>query len=155
MKKIIFAFIFLLPLVSIQPSFAKEKEGSENEMEEMVDNSVVIDRIANGDIEVTLPSIIFTFSEVDVKLKFINPNHTKLLVNKGTLNFIVNGEDKQLTFNANGEASFKHKFDKDRTLKIFIEDFSYTNTVTAYPLWAFLVPVGLIVLWIIRRMMKK
>ena len=120
----------------------------------MIDNSVVIDRIGNGDIEVTIPSLIFTFSEVDVKLKFVNPNHTKLLVNKGRINMIINGEDRMIEF-INGEASFKHKFDKNRTLKIFTEDFSYNNTVTAYPLWAFLVPVGFIIFWVIRKMIKK
>src|ERR1043165_8069053 len=133
MKKVLFAFVLLFSLFSAAPSFAKE--GGDDEIE-MIDNSVVIDRIGNGDIEVTIPSLIFTFSEVDVKLKFVNPNHTKLLVNKGRINMIINGEDRMIEF-INGEASFKHKFDKNRTLKIFTEDFSYNNTVTAYPLWAF------------------
>ncbi|MFL5763774.1 MAG: hypothetical protein ACJ77K_07500 [Bacteroidia bacterium] len=153
MKKVLFAILFLSSLFTGQLSFAKEKDGGD-EKPEMIDNSVVIDRIANGDIEVSLPPVIFTFSEVDVKLKFVNPNHTRLLVNKGKVSFIVNGEDKLLTFE-NGEASFKHKFDKDRTLKIFAEDFSYTNTVTAYPLWAILVPIGFILFWMIKRMIKK
>ncbi|MGZ4118670.1 MAG: hypothetical protein ACXVPY_14380 [Bacteroidia bacterium] len=115
---------------------------------------MVIDRIGNDDIEVTLPSVIFTFSEADIKLKFKNPNHTKLLLNNGKIDFIINGEDRILTF-VNGEASFKHKFDTNKSLSIYTEDFSYNTTVTAYPMWVFFVPIGFIVLWLIRRMMKK
>lgn len=148
MKKVLFTIVFLC---SIFTGFAKE--GVDEPMEE-VDNSIVIDRISNSDIEVTIPSLIFTFKEVDVKLRFLNPEHTKLLLNKGKINFIINGEDVQLEF-VNGEASFKHKFDQSKSLSIFTEDFSYSKSVTAYPLWAFLVPLGFIVLWILKRMMKK
>ncbi len=148
MKKLLFAIAFLLAFVT---GFSKEIP---DEGVEIVDNSVVIDRVTNSDIEVTLPSMIFTFKDVVVKLKFVNPNHTKLLLNKGKINFIINGEDKELEF-VNGEASFIQKFDTRKTLSIFTEDFSYNTTVTAYPLWAFFVPLGFIVLWIIKRMMKK
>lgn len=148
MKKVLFTIVFFCSVFS---GFAKE---GADEPIEVVDNSIVIDRIGNGDLEITLPSLIFTFNEVDVKLKFLNPNHTKLLVNKGKIDFIINGEEKQLNF-VNGEASFKHKFDKDRALSIFTEDFSFNTTVTAYPLWACFVPIGLIVLWLIKRKMKK
>ena len=148
MKKVLFTIVFFC---SIFAGFAKE--GVDEPMEE-VDNSIVIDRIGNSDIEITLPSIIFTFKEVDVKLRFLNPSHTKLLLDKGKINFIINGEDVKLEF-VNGEASFKHKFDQSKSLSIFTEDFSYKTSVAAYPLWAFLVPLGFIALWVIRRMMKK
>lgn len=151
MKQLLFTITLFFSFLSVTTLNAKEKD---DEPIQEVDNSIVIDRISNSDIEITLPSIILTFKEVDIKLNFINPNHTKLLVNNNKLDLIINGEDRQLEF-VNGEASFKHKFDKSKTLSIFIEDFSYTNTVTAYPLWAFLVPIGFIVLWIIKRMMKK
>jgi len=148
MKKIFFAIIFFCSIFS---GYAKEGQDQESGI---VDNSIVIDRIANGDIEVTVPSFILTFQEVEIKLKFVNPNHTKLLLNKGKINFIMNGEDLQLNF-VNGEASFKHKFDTSKQLTILTEDFSFKTSVTAYPLWAFLVPLGFIVLWVIRRMIKK
>ncbi len=148
MKKVLFAITFILTFVS---TFAKEIPGEEVEV---VDNSVVIDRITNSDIEVTLPSIIFTFKEAEVKLRFVNPNHTKLQLNKGRISFIINGKDKELEF-VDGQASFIQKFDTSKNLSIFTEDFSFNTIVTAYPLWAFLVPVGFIVLWLIRRMMKK
>jgi hypothetical protein len=153
MKKVLYSLFLLSALFTTTAISAKEKESGDTE-QETVDNSIVIDRIGNNDIQVSLPSVIFTFSEVDVKLKFVNPNHTRLLLNKGRIGFIINGEDKELDF-VNGEASFKHKFDKNRTLSIYTEDFSYRTTVTAYPLWAFLVPLGFIVLWLIRRAMKK
>lgn len=148
MKKVLFTIIFFCSALA---GFAKE--GMDEPVEE-VDNSVVIDRIGNSDIEVTLPSMIFTFKEVDVKLRFLNPEHTKLLLNKGKISFIINGEDVTLEF-INGEASFKHKFNKSKSLSIYTEDFSYNKIVTAYPLWALLIPLGFIVLWLIKRMMKK
>jgi hypothetical protein len=151
MKQFLFTITLLVSFLSAGTVNAKERE---DEPMQDIDNSVIIDRISNRDIEVTLPSVIFTFKEVDVKLKFVHPDHTKLLVNNNKLDLIVNGQNMKLEF-VNGEASFRHKFDQDKTLSIYIEDFSYTNTVTAYPLWAFLVPAGFIVLWLIRRMMKK
>jgi hypothetical protein len=149
MKKVLFSIVLFCCFFASN-SFAKNEE----EELQTVDNSVVIDRIGNDDIEVTLPSVIFTFSEVDVQLKFKNPNHTKLLLNNGKIDFIINGQDQIITF-VDGKASFKHKFDISRSLSIFTEDFSYNTTVTAYPLWVFFVPLGFIVLWLIRRMMKK
>jgi uncharacterized protein YhbP (UPF0306 family) len=126
----------------------------EEEPDETVDNSLVIDRISNDDIEVTIPSLIFTFRDVEIKLRFLNPNHTKLLLNKNKVNFIINGEEKELTF-VNGEASFTHRFNNDKTLSIYAEDFSFTQSITAYPLWAILLPMILILLWMMRRKMKK
>ncbi|HEY0031192.1 MAG TPA: hypothetical protein VGC65_10570 [Bacteroidia bacterium] len=150
MRKVLLTIVFFC---SVFTSSLIAIEAGDYE-QQTVDNSIVIDRIGNNDIEITIPSLIFTFSEVDVKLKFINSNHTKLLLNKGKIDFIVNGEDMHLLF-VNGEASFKHQFDKSKALTIYTEDFSYKNIVTAYPLWAFMVPLGFIVIWIIRRMMKK
>lgn len=149
MKKVLLAITFILTIFT---GFAKEIPDVEEI--EVVDNSVVIDRITNDDIEVTLPSLIFTFKDVEVKLRFLNPNHTKLLLNKGKISFIINGEDKELVF-VDGQASFIQKFNDSKKLSILTDDFSFNTTVTAYPLWAFLVPLGFIALWIIKRMMKK
>ena len=148
MKKVLFAIFFICTFFT---TFAKEIASEEIET---VDNSIVIDRIENTDIEVTLPSMIFTFKEAEIKLRFVNPNHTKLLLNKGKISFIINGEDKILEF-VDGQASFIQKFDSNKNLSIYTEDFSFNNTVTAYPLWAFFIPLGFIVLWIIKRLMKK
>jgi hypothetical protein len=149
MKKVLFAISLFC---SIATGFAKEV--ADEPVEEMVDNSVVIDRITNDDIEITIPSLIFTFKDAEINLRFINPNHTKLLLNKGKINFIVNGEDKIIEF-VDGKASFTQKFDVNKNLSIYTEDFSFNTTVTAYPLWAFFIPIGFIVLWLIKRMMKK
>ena len=84
MKKVLFAIFFICTFFT---TFAKEIASEEIET---VDNSIVIDRIENTDIEVTLPSMIFTFKEAEIKLRFVNPNHTKLLLNKGKISFIIN-----------------------------------------------------------------
>lgn len=150
MKKILFVFTFLSAFILNSIVFAK----TEPIEEESVDNSIVIDRISNGDMDVSISSPVFTFSDSEVKLKFKNPNHTKLLLNKNVVDLIINGEDKRITF-VNGEASFIHRFDKSNALTIFVEDFSYTANVTAYPMWVILVPALLIILLIVSRMMKK
>lgn len=129
--------------------------GSERERDtESPDNSIVIDRIVNDDIEVIIPSVIFSFTETMIKLKFKNPEHTKLLLNNNKLNFIVNGEDVELSFK-NGETSFNHKFADDNSLSIYVEEFSYTKEINAFPLWALLLPAGLLLIWIIRKSMNK
>lgn len=150
MKKLLLKITLFCSFLITLNAFA----GVEPDQEESIDNSIIIDRIGNSDIDITLPSIIFTFQEVTIKLKFHNPNQTKLLINKNKLDFIINGESIVLTF-VDGEASYTHKFDTSNRLSIFVDDFSYNNTVTAYPIWAILVPVGLILLWIMMRIMKR
>jgi hypothetical protein len=150
MKKILFVYALIFSLFSASSISAKE----EYIIEEEIDNSIVIDRIGNNDIEVTLPSTIFTFSDVDVHLKFRNPNHTKLLLNKNKVEFIIDGESRVLTF-VNGEASFTKRFDNGSTLTILTEEFSYRTKVTAYPVWVILIPAFLILAWLISRAIKK
>ena len=122
--------------------------------EEEIDNSIVIDRITNDDVDVIMPSVIYTFSDATIRLRFKNPNHTKLLLNKNLIEFIINGESRVLTF-VNGEASFTHRFDESNKLSIYTEEFSYSTHVTAYPLWAILVPAGFILLLILIRIFSK
>jgi hypothetical protein len=150
MRKLLYIITLFFSVLFTLNTFAKV----DSDEPETVDNSIVIDRITNDDIIVSMPSLIFAFKDVDIKLKFKDPQHTKLLLNKNKINFIINGEEKELTF-VNGEAIFTHKFDKSRSLSIYVEDFSYSTIVTAYPIWAILVPLAFILLWFAGRMMKK
>ena len=108
MKKLRFSILFLSVSLLSFSSFSKNETGA-SENNDNIDNSVIIERIDNDDIEVSIPSIIFAFSDVDVKLSFKNPNHTRLLFNKNKITFIINGEEKPLNF-INGEVSFKRKY---------------------------------------------
>ncbi len=150
MNRIIILITLLITLFTGSLSAKTETEIQPQE----VDNSIVIDRISNQDLIVSLPSPIFSFKDVDVKLIFKNPNHTKLLLNRNRIEFIINGENKILDF-VNGEASFKHRFDTSKILSIYVEDFSYNKSVTVYPLWAIITPIIIIVLYILRRLFKK
>jgi hypothetical protein len=118
------------------------------------DNSIVIDRITNDDVEVLMPSVIFKFSDVQVKLRFRDSHHTRLLLNQNKIEFLINGEPKLLSFE-NGEASFNHKFDNENDISIYAEEFSFRTTVTAYPLWAILLPALIAIAWLISRIQKK
>src|SRR4051812_5959494 len=111
MKKLLLFFVVIGLLFSTTLNAKTDQEQYRDE----VDNSLVIDRISNEDIQIILPSVIFSFSDVDVKIKFNNPEHTKLLLNKNKVEFIINGEPTMLEF-VNGEASFKHKFDTSKNL---------------------------------------
>ena len=153
MRKLRFAILFFFYSLLSFTSFARiENDGIENNGN--IDNSVIIARINNDDIEISVPSLIFSFTEAEIKLKFKNPEHTRLLFNKNRINFIINGEERQLTF-IHGEASFKKKFDEDNVLTIFTEGFSYNHPVTVFSLWAVLLPIvliiGLILFWLMRR----
>lgn len=123
---------------------------SETNIEEL-DNSIVIDRVGSNDIEVSVPFIVFSFNETKIKLKFKNPQHIKLLLNDNKLHFIINGEDKELTF-INGETSFFHKFNDGEPLSVYIEDFIYNQHITSYPLWSvFLLIIVLFSVWVFMR----
>jgi hypothetical protein len=150
MKKINLLLTLILSVCTIS-SFAK---GEPAEEIQEVDNSIIIDRISNDDVDIIVPSFIFSFSEAEIKIKFHNPEHTKLLLNKNKVEVIVNGESKLLEF-VNGEASFKHKFDKSKTLSIYVEDLSFSKNVTVYPLWAILIPLIVIILYILKRLISK
>ncbi|MGQ0828948.1 MAG: hypothetical protein ACT4ON_11215 [Bacteroidota bacterium] len=121
---------------------------------EKFSSSVVIDRIGNDDIEVSVPSVIFTFKDTKIKLKFKNPDHTKLLLNNNKLHFIINGDDVELTF-TNGEATLLYRFNDNTPLSIYIEEFSYNQNITAYPLWALLLPIAILLLWLISKKNKR
>lgn len=150
MKRLVLFFTLVLALFAGKAIAKSDEEIVPLE----VDNSIVIDRIANEDILVSISSPIFSFKEADITLKFVNPQHTKLLLNKNRIEFIINGETRILDF-TDGIASFKHKFDNSKNITIYTEDFSYTKTVTVYPLWAILLPVVLIVLYILKRLLFK
>lgn len=153
MRKFRLAFLFsILSSLSFNSYGKIESEVPAND--DLVDNSIIISRINNNDIEVSVPSVIFSFNEVEIKLKFINPNHTRLLFNKNKINFIINGEDKQLYFK-DGEVTFKKKFDQDKVLSIYTEGFSYYNQLTVFSLWAIIAPIAVIIGLIIFLMVRK
>lgn len=151
MKRIVLFFTLVVALFA-----GKAMAKSDEEIVPLeVDNSIVIDRICNEDILVTISSPIFSFKEAEITLKFVNPQHTKLLLNKNRVEFIINGETRILDF-TEGVATFKHKFDSNsKTITIYTEDFSFTKTVTVYPLWAILLPLVLIVLYLLKRLLFK
>ncbi|MDF2438707.1 MAG: hypothetical protein K0Q95_3083 [Bacteroidota bacterium] len=148
MKHILLACALILAFMN--SVIAKDEPGDYNE----IDNSIIIDRISNDDVTVTIPSPVFSFREAEVKIKFHNPEHTKLLLNKNKVEFLVNGEPMLLDF-ANGEASFKHNFKNSNIISIYCEDLSYSNKVTVYPLWAILIPLAVILLYILKRLFLK
>ncbi|MES2593505.1 MAG: hypothetical protein V4608_16600 [Bacteroidota bacterium] len=143
--------IFLLfTLFSLNTAFAT---GENNDNVDQT--SIIIARINNEDIEVSIPTVIFTFADTDIKLKFKKPEHTRLLYNNNKISFIINGEEKQLNF-VNGEANFKKQFNfSDKVLTIFTEEFSYTHKITAFPIWAIIIPVLLVIGLVIFLMMKR
>jgi hypothetical protein len=154
MKKLFLALSIFSVLIFASTSVSAKGDAELNQPYESVDNSIIIDRIANEDILVTMPSVIFAFKEVEIKLSFNNPEHNKLLLNQNKLKFIINGEEKELTFE-NGVATFAMSFAEQNHLSIYIEDYSFSKKVTAYPLWVFLVPIVLIIGFILLKIYKK
>lgn len=148
-----FAVIFTLILSCFATTSIAKNEPAEEPQQE-VDNSIIIDRISNDDVQISISSPVFSFSDADVHIKFVNPEHTKLLLNKNKVEFIIDGEPKILEF-VNGEASFKHRFDKSNSISIYAEDLSYNKHVTVYPLWAILIPAIVILGYIVIRLLRK
>jgi ATP-dependent Zn protease len=145
-------FFFYFSLVSFS-SFSKIERGA-SDNNDNVDNSIIIARIGNDDIEISIPSIVFSFSDVDVKVKFKNSEHTRLLFNNNKIVFIINGEERQLNF-INGEASFTKRFDKENILNIYVEGFSYSHRIKIITLLMILLPIILTIVLVIFLMIKR
>ncbi len=150
MKHLPKAPLLLLLLLS---SFSLFGRIEDQDIEHM-DQGLVIERISSGDIEVTMPNWVFSFSEAEVQLKFKNPEHTKLLISNNTLDFIVNGENQNLTFDK-GVATFKLKPVKGQPLSIYCEEFHYEGQINVIGSWVIIAPAVLILLMILRKLMRK
>ena len=157
MKKAYVLILFTFLSLFTVPIFAGiEQGGAENN--DNTDNTVIIARIDSDDIEVTVPSVIYTFTDTEIKLKFINPEHTRLLYNNNKVNFIINGEDEILSF-VNGECVITKRFTtSDESIAIYTEEFSYKHNITPISLWYIILPVvavtGLILFVIVRKKHK-
>jgi hypothetical protein len=143
MRTVLRPFLTALLALSFTAGYARIGDDEIMQME----SSIVIERIDNSDVEIGIPSMAFTFSDAEIKIKFKNPQHTKLLTNNDTLTFIINGDEIKIAF-VNGEGSFRHRFDKSNSIQILVEDLKYEATVSAYPLWIFFVPVGFVGAWV-------
>jgi hypothetical protein len=154
MKKLLLALSILSALIFVSTKVTAKGDTELEQPIESIDNSIIIDRINNDDISVSVPNFILAFKEAEIKLTFNNPEHIKLLLNNNKLKFIINGEEKELTFE-NGVATLSMSFAEHNNLSIYIEDFNFTKKVTAYPLWAFIVPIVLIIGLILLKIYKK
>lgn len=144
MKKTLVLVLYTLSNLLFVNAYAGLEHGA-SENNDNTDNSVIIARINSDDIEVTVPSVIFTFTDTDIKLKFKNPQHTRLLYNNNKINVIINGEDTILFF-TNGECTIKKRFTtSDKAITIYTEEFSYTHPVTPISLWYIILPIVLII----------
>lgn len=150
-KRRLLIFIFFLAL---SPLFAGFEQGvAENN--DNIDNSIIIARIKGDDVEVTVPKIIFTFTDTDIKIKFKNPEHTRLLYNNNRVNFIINGEDTILNF-VNGEVTITKRFTtSDTAIKIYSEEFSYTHAFAPIALWYIVLPLVLLLAAIVYYLMRE
>ena len=141
-----FFTLFFLILLFVSPLFiyaGSDKAAAENN--DNTDNTVIIARIKKDDIAITIPSVIYTFLDTEIKLKFKNPEHTRLLYNNNKINFIVNGEDVLLAF-VNGECVIKKEIStSDKFIAIYTEEFGYKQSIMPIALWYVLVPVFLFV----------
>lgn len=145
-----FTFLFSLSLFSYASNDNGVAENNDN-----TDHAIIIARIKKGDIDVTIPAAIYTFTETEIKLKFKNPEHTRLLYNNNKVNFIVNGEDLLLTF-VNGECIIKKQLSTDdKYIAIYTEEFGYKQSIMPIALWYILIPVFFIISLVIFFIARK
>ncbi len=111
-----------------------------------------IDRIENNDVNFQLPRFIFNYTNTRVVIKFLNPNHSKLRENNYELNFIVNGADQKIIFDANGVGNFYYTFKNNvNTLQILSEDLNYTVQPNIISIWYIISPLlGLLLFFMYR-----
>lgn len=148
--KLTVAFLFALSSFSYAGSDIGAAENNDN-----TDHAIIIARIKKEDIDVTIPSVIYTFTDTEIKLKFKNPEHTRLLYNNNKVNFIVNGDDMLLTF-VNGECVIKKQLSTDdKYIAIYTEEFGYKQSIMPISLWYILIPVffviSLVIVFLARR----
>lgn len=146
--KTLFLCLFALTLSA---SYARIGDEQIRNME----SSIVIERIDNSDVEVDMPGMVFTFQDVDIRIRFKDPGHTKLQLNNNELHFLVNGNEQKVIFNEKGEGVIRHRFNESNTLTILCEDMNIERTVSAYPAWVFIVPVAFLGIWVARSRFAK
>jgi hypothetical protein len=145
-----FTFLFSLSLFSYASNDNGVAENNDN-----TDHAIIIARIKKEDIDVTIPAVIYTFTETEIKLKFKNPEHTRLLYNNNKVNFIINGEDLLLTF-VNGECIIKKQLSTDdKYIAIYTEEFGYKRSIMPIALWYILIPVFFIISLVIFFIARK
>lgn len=105
-------------------------------------------RISNSALTVKVPKYIFSGLNTNIDLVFNDPNNQKLIDNNYELFFIINGEDTKIHFDKSGVGTFNHTFAKSEDLKIYFEDFSYSENLHIISLWYIVTPVGLLVLFL-------
>lgn len=150
MKKLFLRSVLPLLLIAGFNGFARiEDEDIQN-----MDQGLVIERIGKSDIEAIVPDWVFSFSEAELVLRFKNPEHTKLLISNHTLDFIINGQNQKLTF-TKGEARIKFKPSKDEPVSVYCEEFSYSKQISVVPSWVIIAPIALILLWIVKRVIRR
>lgn len=128
--------IVLLAVTTTFNTFSREGEQSGSE-------GRTIKRISNKDVAVTLPSFVFDFKETEISIRFADAQNEKLKLNNNNIHFIINGEDKVLTF-VNGEAKLNMTFTEATTLSIYAEDFSFEKNINPIPLWIIAGPLILV-----------
>ena len=142
MRKLVFVFVLLISCVL-----------NARQLDENIKTSsgVQIDRIGNNDVSFQLPRFIFNYTNTRVVARFANPNHSKLRENNYELNFIVNGTDQKIIFDANGVGSFYYTFKGNNKLQILAEDLSYTTEVSVISIWYIVAPLFSLFLFFMYR----
>lgn len=138
MRKILCVFVLLI-------SYAVDARQLEENVK--ISQGRQIDRITTGDISFQLPRFIFNYTNTRVVVKFINPNHSKLKENNYELNFIVNGTDQKVVFDANGVGDFYYTFKNNNTLQILSEDLNYTVKPAVISIWYIISPLLALILF--------
>ncbi len=111
-------------------------------------------RVSNSALTVKVPKYIFSGLNTNVDLVFNDPNNQKLIDNNYELFFIINGEDTKIHFDKSGVGTFNHTFGKSEDLKIYFEDFSYSENLHIISLWYIVIPVGLLVMFLAYKLFR-
>lgn len=139
MKRFLLVALVLLSAFSIQAREYKDAASLQGAQ---------INRIGNEDISIELPRFIFSYTNTKITIRFKNPNHDKLTANGRRLNFIVNGTDRMVEFDAEGAGMVSYTFKGDDKLNVLFEDASFNKEVSVISIWYVVLPFACLVLFI-------
>jgi hypothetical protein len=145
-SRLILIFLMLVPICSMGGNDLKENPNSS-------ENSTFT-RLSNEDLIIELPASVSKGGEEEIKIRFKDNSHPRLVERHGSFSFIIDGVPTDIGF-VNGEATVKHIFNEP-FISIYCEDFHFEQSVKFSHYWIYFIPLGFLALFVaLRRLRSK
>ena len=149
MKKNLLVALF----ISLLANFSLAKDVTEIEHENITEtiSAFSINRLGNNDIDIIMPSFVFSNTITKIQLQFKDPDNLKLINNEYIIPFIINGEEMNVKFDGKGTGTIDYTLIDKSDLSIYCEDSKYESKLHLISIWYILFPLILLSTFLIYK----